>query len=208
MNPNTFTYQGQTVSYTEDQKAIVIADQNLITQLQANLRNYQARYSQLETIINDAIAKTQSGGYCDSLSKFGSPSPKSQCHTQYNNIWDSARAEQGTIANTIYPTINTQIASATKKLNDDITTIENDLKLQIQTQLANAAAEAAAANAQTTVNNAPAVIAANSAAAQLQLANDAAAAKLKQEQNIKVAGFVLIAVVVIAIGFFVVRRVS
>lgn len=204
MNPLSFTYNGTTVSYSQAQKDIIVADQNLITQLNSQLAAHQNEYARLEGVINEAKSKLDN--YCNTLSGVGgSNSPRSKCQATYNNQWDTARAQQGTVAG--YITANaTQTASAVKKLNDDIITIQNDIKLQIQTQQANAAAEAAAANNQSTVSTAPAVVAANAAAIQTQLANEAAAAKLKQEQTIKVVGFVLLAIVLISVGFLLVRR--
>lgn len=201
MNPESFTYNGVTVSYSEAQKAIVLADQNLITQLKAQYADYQNQYNQQEAIVTDA--KNHLDNICNNLTSLGGV--KQSCIDTWNNRWNDARAQQQVLI-TYMNTNQTQQTSAVKKLNDDITTIENDIKLQIQTQLANTAAANAAANQQSTVSTAPAIVAANAAAVQTQLANEAAAAKLKQEQNIKLAEFGVIAIVIVVIGIFVVKK--
>lgn len=204
MNPESFTYNGVTVSYSEAQKAIVLADQNLITQLKAQYASLQDSYNAQEALVNDA--KNHLDNYCNTLSgSVFSGNPRQQCIDTYNRQWNTARATELDIQGQMN-TNGLQQASAVKKLNDDITTIENDIKLQIQTQLANTAAANAAANQQSTVSTAPAIVAANAAAVQTQLANEAAAAKLKQEQNIKLAEFGVIAVVIVVIGIFVVKK--
>lgn len=206
MNPESFTYNGVTVSYSEAQKAIVLADQNLITQLKSQYADYQSQYNEQESRINEA--KNQLDNYCNTLSgSVFNGNPKQACIDANNQKWNEARAVEASLINYMN-TNQTQQTSAVKKLNDDITTIENDIKLQIQTQLANTAAATAAANNQATVTTAPAVVNANAAAVQTQLANEAAAAKLKQEQNIKIATFTLVAIVVIVIGISLFRRAS
>lgn len=204
MNPESFTYNGVTVSYSEAQKAIILADQNLITQLKSQYASYQSQYNDQEARINEA--QNHLDNDCNSLSGWGgSSSPRQQCIDRWNTQWNDARAVEASLINYMN-TNQSQQTSAVKKLNDDIATIENDIKLQIQTQLANTAAANAAANQQSTVSTAPAVVAANAAAVQTQLANQAAAAKLKQEQNIKLAEFGVIAVVIVVIGIFVVKK--
>lgn len=205
MNETSFTYQGVTVNYSEAQKAIILADQNLITQLKNQLIAHQNEIARLEGVINSA--KNQLDNVCNGLSKIGSPSPKQACIDANNQAWDRARADQTTVYG--YITANgVQQTSAVKKLNDDIATIQNDIKLQIQTQLANTAAATAAAGNQATVTTAPTVAMGNAAAQIEQLKNENEQAKLKQEQNVKIALFGFVAVVVIVIAVLVIRRVS
>lgn len=204
MNPQVFTYSGVTVSYTEAQKAIVLADQNLLTNLAGRLSDNRQNYDRYEAAVIEA--KDKLDNYCNTL-KGNWGQDRKECIDTWNNIWNNSRNAQTELNNEM-ATINTQIASATKKLNDDINTIENDIKLQIQTQLANTAAANAAAANQANVSTAPIIAAGNVAATQTQLANEAAAAKLKQQQNIKVVEFIIIAVMVIAIGYFIFKRAS
>lgn len=213
MNENSFTYNGTTVNFTEAQKAIILADQNLITQLNNQKNALTTRYGQLEGTIAEARAKLDN--YCNNLSNYGlptlqNPNPytgaKDKCIEQWNSIWTSARNEADNVANVEIPIKTTQINSAIKKLNDDLTTIQNDIKLQIQTQQANTAAASAAAGNQATIINAPANAAAANEQALLDLKNQAEAAKLKQEQTIKIFGFVLLAVVVIVVAVLLIRK--
>lgn len=205
MNEQNFTYSGVTVSYSEEQKAILLADQNLITQLKAQLIAHQNEYIRIEGIISEA--KNQLDNECNKLSGFGGKdSPKQKCIDYNNGIWNAAIVDRGIVSDRINANA-TQQASAVKKLNDDILTIQNDIKLQIQTQLSNTAAQTAAAQNEANVITAPANAAASAAATQTELMNQAATAKLKQEQTIKIVGFILLAVVVITIGYFIFKKV-
>lgn len=212
MNPETsFTYQGVTVNYSEAQKAIILADQNLIATLNAQLRALQNEYNSLEGQV--AEAQSHLDNECNNYKDWEGIPPRqtnrrTNCINQWNGVWSSARNKQKVISESEIPTKNSQITNATKKLNDDIATIQNDIKLQIQTQLANTAAATAAAGNQATVTTAPTVAAANAAAQIEQLKNENEQAKLKQEQNIKIALFGFIAVVVIVIAVLVIRKVS
>lgn len=199
MNETSFTYSGVTVQYTEAQKAIILQDQNLITQLKGQLINHQNEIQRLEGLVNEA--KDHLDNECNGYSG----SKRQNCINQWNAQWDTARSQQNTVYG--YITVNgQQQASAVKKLNDDIATIQNDIKLQIQTQLANTAAETAAANNQTTVTTAPVNAAAAAQLAITQANNAAAAEKAKSERQTKMFGFGIVAVVIITIGFLAFRR--
>lgn len=195
MNETNYTYNGVTVEFTEAQKAILLADQNLITQLNNQKIDLQQQYVVQEEIINNA--KNQLDNYCNTLSGFGgSSSPRQKCIDANNAAWNNARAKATSIANALN-TLEGQISSAIKKLNDDLIVIQNDIKLQIQAQQANIEA-----------GNAPANAAAANEQALQELKNQAESAKLKQEQTIRIFGYGLLTIVVIVIAVLVIRKIS
>lgn len=196
-----FTYNGVTVSYTEAQKAIILADQNLITTLQNDLANYKNSYNFQEGLINEA--KDHLDNECNRY--YGAR--RTNCQAQWNNQWDNARANQATIIGYI-DTNNSQSLSATKKLNDDLIVIQNDIKLQIQTQLANTAAATAAANNQVNVSTAPTNAAAANEQALADLQNKAEAERLKSERQTKMFTFGAITLVIIVIAVLIIKKVS
>ena len=203
---NSFTYNGVTVEFSEAQKAIILADQNLITKLNNQKSDLQNQNDYWSGVVNNAM--NQLNTVCNTLSGFGgSNSPRQKCIDSNNASWNNARAQQSTISDQLN-TNATQLASAIKKLNDDTTTIQNDIKLQIQTQQANAAAATSAAANQATVTTAPANAAAANQQALASLQNQAQAAQLKQEQNIKIGGFIVAAIVIIVLAVLVIKRVS
>lgn len=196
MNENSYTYNGVTVEYSQAQKDLLLNDQKVISDLQAQVRNIQGLISTLESQIQTHMAAVQTNGSCYSLSGFGgSNSPRQQCIDQNNNAWSEKRGQQATAQSQIDNINNSQIPAAVKKLNDDLQTIQNDIKLQIQAQISNS-------NAQ----NAPAVVAGQNAQAIEALHNQAELDKLKQEQNIKIAAFVLFTILVVGIVVAVVRK--
>lgn len=197
MNPTTsYTYNGVTVEYSQAQKDLVLADQKVISDLQQQTRNLQGLISNLESDIQRYMAAVQTNGSCYSLSGVGgSKSPRQACIDQNNNAWDQARGQQATAQGQMDAVNNTQIPAAVKKLNDDIQTIQNDIKLQIQAQVSNSNAA-----------NAPAVVAGQNAQAIEALHNQAALDQLKQQQTIKIAAFFLITVVIIGVVVAIVKR--
>lgn len=197
MDPNqtSYTYNGTTVEYTEAQKAIILADMNLIAQLKEKKNNIQNSYNVAESQVNEA--KSHLDNDCPKLNNFPNKD-KDKCMDYWNGIWNNARATQTQILTLEIPTVDQQIASATKKLNDDIATIQNDIKLQIQAQQSNV-------SAQTTVSTAP-ITAQAQAQAQIQaLKNQAEKEKLESERKTKMFQFGVVAVVIIVIAVFALR---
>lgn len=195
MNPTSYTYNGITVEYTDQQKQIIVNDQNTIQDLQQQVRNKQGEIGQLESDIQSAMAAVSENPYGACWSQVTVlPGIKKwvkddNCYNTNNANWSAWRAQQQTLQGQIDNINNVQLPAASKKLNDDITTIQNDIKLQIQAT-------------QTTANNAnlPQQSQLNNQQTLASIAAQAAADKDKREQQTKVVAFVLIAAVVVTIA--------
>lgn len=195
MNPESFTYAGITVFYTDQQKQIIIDDQKAIADLQQQVRNKQGEIGQIDgnvQVYMAAVSNNPHGScwkeitYAPGLKKWVSDS---NCINSNNAAWSAARGQQDALKGQIDNINSVQLPAASKKLNDDIITIQNDIKLQIQ------ATQTTAANAnlpnQSNLNNQQALAA---------IAAQTAADKDKKEQQTKIVLFVLIAAVVITIA--------
>lgn len=234
MNPELqYTWSNITIQFTEQQKAIILADQQRITRLESekntlvtNLLNQkpplEASYATEEQAI--AFSQNQLNTVCHTY--FFSWDRK-ECEDQNNARWDEARNNQASIIeqlnvinNNLNPNVigstiyvkNAEIASAKQTLNNDILTIQNQIKLQIQAQIANSTAATQNASNIAGINqNDPALLQAQLNAQHAEdlaaLQNQAAKDKLQQEQTIKIATFSLVALVIIGLAIVVIRRV-
>lgn len=198
MNPTNYTYNGVTVNYTDAQKNLVIAAQKTISDLQQQVRDIQNSYNGLEGQIQSAIAAVSESPYgaCWSKNMFNKWIKDEGCYNSQNAFWQNGRAQQGVMQSQMDQINNVQLPQATKTLNDTITTIQNDIKLQIQAQESNSNAA-----------NLPSVIAGQNAASIEALHNQAAQDKLKQEQNIKMFGFFVVAIIVIGIVIVIIKKI-
>lgn len=211
MNPvqQSFTYSNITVSYSDAQKNLVLSDQNNINSLLDQIKQLTSFIASKQNEINGfsaAVSDNPHGSCYTPVYVFGqlvSWKVDSQCINDNNAAWNNARADSDVAQGKIDNINNSLMPAAVKKLNDDIATIQNDIKLQIQAQLANSASNtnsAAASNLpnQSNLNNQQALAALN---------NQAAQDKLKQEENIKIFQFIVVAIVILGVVFFVAKRV-
>lgn len=202
---NDYTYQGVTVSYSDAQKSIILADQQSIKNLQDQVNQLQGAIG----AINDNISAYSSAvsnnphGSCYTQNYFGGWVVDQKCVDDNNAAWQAEINHRSSVQSQIDTINNSEIPVSVKKLNDDLATIQNDIKLQIQTQIANTAANTAGATA-ANIPNQSALINQQQLAA---LANQATADKLKQEQNIQVIKFILVAIVILGVTFLVAKRI-
>lgn len=188
MNP-TYTYNG--VSYTDDQKNLILADQKVISDLQSQVRGYENDNLRLDGEINNYMAAVASNGSCYNLSGVGGNlSARQKCIDSNNNAWSQARNDQSANTGRIN-SLNSDIQTATTKLNNDIITIQNDIKFQIQAQTSNVNA-----------SNSPATISGQNALALQNIKNQADKEKEKQ----KLVGFGIAALLIFGIVYVLVSK--
>lgn len=221
MNPNQteYTYGGVTVKFTDAQNAILTADSQAISDLNSMIADLNRQFLHQDNLVNIAISNL---AHCDDLYKIWASDPATVamaifntpgwiiesekrkgvtnlCISQNNANWKSARSVQGGITNSIAKA-KEDIISATTKLNNDLITFQNAIKLQIQAQIANVAA-----NTQGAAND-PATIAGQ---VQLNIRKEEEATaqeKLKQETTTKIAAFIVIAGVLVFVAILIFRR--
>ena len=205
MNPNSYTYGGITVQFNDTQKALLDADQAQINTLNLSIIEWDRQISVHEGTYNNAVAQYNS--YCPTLPravyKFGvkiKDDEQGPCFDYWANVRDTAEANKNSVIAQKNLTLQ-EIVRAKQQLNDDLAVIQNAIKLQIQAQIANTTANTQGASNTAAINaSSPAVLLEKQKQATEQ-------AKLKQEQTIKIVGFILITVIVLTIGIFTIRKI-
>lgn len=204
MNPTSYTFQGVTVSYSDQQKALVLADQNNIQSLQDQIRNLQEQIGAVNLNIATYAAAVSNNphGSCYTQNIAGGWRVDQACVDANNAAWNQEAGHRDTLQAQIDTINNSLLPAASKKLNDDIITIQNDIKLQIQTQLANTAQNTAAAAAANLPNQSNL-----SSQQQIALINAQSASQLaKQQQQTKIAEFIIVAFVVIGLAALILKK--
>ena len=208
------SYNG--VSFTEEQKSILTKDLNSIDELEVQLKSHQDTYNEIELKVNVIISGLED---CKKMPLNQYPSPslnaqleqkRNQCITTFNSRWDSLRGVQASVTSKINSTLQ-QIELAKKNYNDDLESIQNQIKFQIQANISNTANDTQAAQNQVTLNqNDPRLLlvkAQTESAAKLKaLELQATLDKQKREAEGKMVGFILIAVAVIGLGYLAFKR--
>lgn len=196
------SYNG--VSLSDAQKSTLQKDLDLIDAITAQIASLNDAYAFEENKVNQA--KNQLDNYCNTLKGSG----RSNCIATYNSQWDLARSNQANFLNSI--NIKKEaLKGAEHNYNQDLDAIQNEIKFQIQTSLANSQSQTQAAQNQITLNqNDPRVLLIKAKADAEQKAKalelQATLDKQKREAQTKMFGFVAITLAVIAIGYFSLKR--
>lgn len=217
--PASYTFNNITVNLNDTQKALLDSDLQTINTLSAKIISLQNQRATWETTIYDA---QNALAHCkDSLNAwlndpatiaglvvspfiFGpirqsKENAAQQCIDNNNATWSNARAQQAAIDGQIAQT-NTDITNAKNNFNNDLTAIQDAIKLQIQSQVANSAA--ATQNA----SNIAGINASNPQLLIQQAQSAEAIAKAKQDKQTKLVEFGIVAGVIIIIGIFVIKK--
>lgn len=192
MNTDT-SYQG--VQFTVEQQAILNGDTDAINRLIAERNALDATFSG----INGSIAVAN-----DNLSScwtnLGPGPAQNNCVTNWQREKDNYIARQYNITNYDIPAKDAQIRTAKQQYNDDLTRVQDAIKLGIQTSIANSTAGAQnAANTVAIQQNNPQLLAD-------QLTLQATLDKQKRDQQVKVIGFIALTVVVVLIGWYIIKK--
>lgn len=189
------SFQG--VSFSEEQKATLQKDLDLIDSITAYIAGLNQQYSQEEDKINNA--KSQLDYLCNKLNG----QQRSNCINKNNAQWDHSRSVQARIINDINVK-KEALKAAEKNYNDDLDAIQNAIKFQIQASSTNV-------QSQVTVNqNDPRILllkakaeeAAKLKALELQATLD----KQKRDSQVEVFGFITIVIVASIIGYFSLKK--
>lgn len=195
MNPTSYTYGGITVEFNETQKALLQADEQAINKLNLDIIEWDRQISVHQSTIN--YYENQLSSYCPTLAKY---EDRKSCAENATFARNTGYSDRATVMTQKQYTLE-QLARAKQKLNDDLILIQNQIKFQIQSQIANTTANTQGASNTVAINQSnPAVIAE-------QIRRQAEQDKLKQEQNIKIVGFILLTVVVLTIGVISIRKI-
>lgn len=187
MTPTNYTYNGLTVEFNETQKALLFAGQQKII----SINNWIAELNRQLSVHLDRIAHwdNQYKNECPKINKYDD---RKRCSEQAIAFRDQAYVDRAGVLATKDLTLE-DLKRAQQQLNDDLILIQNQIKFEIQAQTSNVNA-----NTQTNQNTPEAI--------QQRAAITAEANKLKQEQTLKIVGFVLLAGTIIALGVFLIRR--
>lgn len=196
------SYQG--VSFSAEQLSILTKDLAEIDKYQAQLNQNQARLNSANAAYNSAVAIN-----CGSNSVLDGGAYESCMATREQSISNANLDVQQRQADVASSTAS--LAAAKKNYNDDLNSIQDQIKLQIQASLATSQASTQASQNQVTLNqNDPRLL--------LQKAEAEAAAKLKalelqstldrqkRDQQVKIVGFVIVGALVVAIGWYVIKK--
>jgi len=186
----------QGVQFTDAQMGVINADLALIDQLNAEMRGLQA---QIEGWVGGVMKGNENIAACTTYWGAGTQK-ESQCIGPYqdsNNYYTDQINHQNW---TVIPQKQSQIEIAKKNYNDDLAAIQNQIKLGIQASVANSTASAQAAQNKVSIQqNDPLLL-----AKKLELT-----AKLdaqKKAAQVKFVGFVVVAIVVVLIGWYVIKK--
>lgn len=191
---NDTSYLG--IEFTQAEKDRLTADLNGIRYLQNLIIEYDRQISVHEGNVNHY--ENEYNNRCPLIDNYKDRKACSELAIANRNQSYADRASVIQAKNLI---ISSSLPAAQKKYADDLTDIQNRVKIQIQqNQAAQANENQDASNLVTLNQNDPAVL-------QAQINASVASNKLKTEKTIKIVGFVLIAAVVVAVGWFLIRRV-
>lgn len=191
--PTSFTYQGSTVSLSQNQKDLLQRDLNLIDQWQetvnAELTSYNYQKSQYDNAYNRNCGPNTLGN----KTEYNRCMNERQSAMNYHGpLRDAAKAK--------WESALVSLQAATKNYNDDLTAVQNEIKLQIQASQAQAASNQAAASAQATASTNTPQTAINAQNVQAQIAIK------KEEEKRKIITYTIFGVVVLVIIIVVVKK--
>jgi len=196
------SYMG--VAFTAEQNKILLDDLAAIDNASSQLAVWQAKFNTANADYNNAVNRN-----CGER-KIGRIKEYDDCMSSRQSQMEKAQSD----ASSAQANINSwtsNLATANKNYNDDLTAIQNSIKLQIQAQVANTSASTQNAQNQLTLQqNDPRVLlqkseaeaAAKIKAMELQATLD----KQKRDSNIKIIGFVAVSIVVVLVGWYVIKK--
>lgn len=187
MTPTSYTFNGQTVSFNDTQRALLFADQALIIKLNNDIAEWDRQIA-----VHTATANHWNNIYANECPQKQKYDDRVKCSNEAIFMRDQAYADRASVINQKQLTLE-QLSRAQKQLNNDLILIQDQIKFDIQAQTSNT-------DTNTEINN-------NTPQAISDRAKITAEAnKLKQEQTLKIVGFVLLAGTIIALGVFLIRR--
>lgn len=192
------------VSLSQAQKDLLSKDLNLIDSLQSEANNLEDLLRQAEGDVANARAQRLA---CDSMNQ---GTARKNCITGRDADWNAAANRRDQYSNSL-TSKNAQIVVAKKNYNDDLDSIQNSIKLQIQANLANSQSQTQAIQNQVSLQqNDPRLLLQKN---QLEAENKLKAIELqatldkqKKEASTKIVIFVVITLAVVLVGFVVIKK--
>lgn len=195
------------ISFTPTQQKTLDDDIALIDKISNDISGQDWTYNRLEgewTQVKSNIDNADN--YCGKMNP-----ARSRCLTTLNSQWDEIRGKQA--ASSDYKAVLiSQLEAAKNNYNFDLDAIQNAIKFGIQAQQSNSNVGTQSAQNQVTINqNDPRLLlkkAEADAAQKLKsIELQATLDKQKREQQVNLVGFVLIAIVIAGIGWYLLRKI-
>ncbi len=196
------------VSFSEEQKAILIKDLGILDQLNDDLKTLEERHSNGSVNIIDLEGRKDTD--CRKLYNQSIPA-WIQCKQDIDRVINQIKQDQVLTLSNI-EIKKGQIKIAIKNYNDDLQAIQDQIKLQIQAQLANGSAATQVAQNTVTLNqNDPRILLikaqAEAKAKEKALDLQATLDKQKRDSDFKMLIGVTFGLAILAFGFLIIRRI-